>query len=1363
MANTKEYKIVINGITESVNAVKSLEKELFNLEQKIKELESRSVNVRTTGTGGGGAGRSNAAILNEEEAVQREINKLKQQGAQLDAKREAAMSEEYQKVQAIKDLYKETVNDQKALAAAERLQADAYSNTMQGMKQQLADLKAVINTTDLGDGDQLKKMTEQANELNKKLLEIEKSYGQFGRNVGNYESAADGLNKLVIAVGGVDREFSSAREASKTLKNELYALEIQGKGNTDEANELRKAFYRLQSAMDDATKSSKAMDEAMDWMESFTAMAGIGNGLKAFFGFDDNEITRSIQKLVSLQNVLKGLETIRKQMETGEGIGKILTEGNDAVDKFVAGLTGAEITVKGLAKNSRLATIAVRSLSVALKSIGIGVITVALGKLLSIIEDAGSAIQDYFKGNADLIDTSHAITSSIEAENNAIAKQRQLLSTNHLKGYIDDVNYSIQQYMVTLNQFSNMWLDLTRRANLLKDELEGFRQTLTEGFGNGVKINFGFGDFFTKDVPVFIKDIEGAKEAWEDFYRAVSKGEDILSDGHSDTIAKWLWSFVATAEDAKDTLVSIGQTIAGDWARRVLEIETYSGRGKKEIQKLVDELNNDKVTRSVLMNLDKYFDDEEIIKKLQNVIKYVQELNQAFQFEDEIGKGYEYYEQVRIDAMKNGAAKIRRQIKLNHDKEIAELDKYGQLTDKHRAEIDAKYRRQEQDQLKAISQQQQQAQNDLNKMRIDLMKEGLDKQLAQLEQEKKEKIQAIVRSEILVGERTKAVNELYAKKMEDERKKWAAEMLKIYEDLYANIESINRATYNMEWDTASSNVESKKLNIKQEIGYDFINKDTFDNSKVLEQYYEKVLELEKHALDREKEIKQERLNVNREFDEDEEKLRHKRLVEENGEYQKQLELGKITQEQYNQLIESENAAHSARMNAIAKEYAANSKATLDEQLQQEQALYNNYFSNIIGDVKKDKQKIDEIMAKQPETDTEGWDVVLAIKVKKTYRTVITQYENLKNDIIKKQKDLEIALKNGRISPEDFAMRQAELKQELNAIGEAVKDVTEKQKLLVSDFIQSIQQYIDAAVGSFNQIMNAVWDAQDVANDKEQEQLEKANEILEKQLDKQQEIVEQHKSKIDSIEDELSTARGDRRQHLIDQLNAEMAAQREAQAQEKKIQKEKEANERKQDELEKKRKKQQYHRDMLQAVVNGAMAVTYALVNKWPIPALPMAALAASTAAAQIGIMAANKPYAKGGLLEGPSHAQGGIPVGNTGIEVEGKEYVIRKSSTAPNIEILDYINKSQRKLDLDDFIEFYSSGKVRKTITSMSPRSRFADGGTIPTLSTSIDINDRLLSAFEDYSNRPVYVSVQDINSRQKAVKDVQVLAGLTE
>lgn len=1350
MANTKEYQIKINGISESINAVDSLNNKLQNLEQRINAVNSTKV----SSSAGGSSSSSNASSLSEEERLAKQIE-------QIDQKREAYSKEIYQNYLAAKEIMNETVKDQKQLAAAERLSAGSYSNTMRGMKQELADFKQVMQTVDLGDTAEFDKLTQRANELNEALKEIEKTYGQFGRNVGNYQSAFEGLDKIAIEVGGVAREFGSAREASKTLKNELTALEIQGKGNTEEAKELRKAFYQLQSAMDDATKSSKAMDTAMDWMSSFTAMASVGNGLKAFFGFDDNEITKSIQKLVALQNVLNGIETIRKQMDTEEGIGSILGKGAKGVDKFVASITGAEMGVSGLMKSSRLATIAVRGLSIALKGVGIGLAVAAISMLVDLVQKAGTAIQDYFKGNADLADASHVAASQIQAENNALAKQRDILQTRYMKGYIDDTQYARENMVLLTGTILENIRAMQNHINEISayaDAMKNFSQALHQGFDTPIEVNSDF-----LDIHTLVENLDKAKEKWKEYYKAVEKEEDVITANGAKSIGEWLRSFIVTADDAKDDFVSFGQIIAGSWVNSINDINIATDEGKKKLQDLVKELNNDEVTNSVMMNLDKYFPDEAIVKRIQNVIDYAQQLNKALDFEGERStEGADYWEQVRIDA-KTGAAKVRAQIEFDKKKEIRDLEKYGRISDEHRKQIEEKYRRKEIESLKSFGKERRDAQNDLNNLNIQLMKEGLDKQIAQLNQERKEKLQKVTESGILVGKRTQAINALYDKKIEEEKKKWAAEMLKIYEDLYANIESLNRATYNMEWDTASAKVESRTFNIKQEIGYDYINKDTFDNSKVLEQYYEKVLELEKEALDKEKDIKQERLNVELQFNQDEENLRHKRLVDTNGEYQKQLEQGKITQEQYNKLIEAENAAHNARMNALAKEYEAESKTILDEQLQEEQRLYNSYFSNIITDVKKDKQKIDEIMQKQPETDTQGWDVVLALKVKKTYRTVITQYENLKKDIVKKQQDLEIALKNGRISPEDFAMRQSELKQELNGINNAVKDVTEKQKNLVKDFVQSIQVYIQESVGSFMDIMNAVWDAQDNNNDKEAEQLDKANEILEKKLDKQQEIVEQHKSKIDSIEDELSTARGDRRQHLIDQLNAEMRAQREAQAQEKKIQKEKEANEKKQDELEKKRKKQQYQRDMIQAVVNGAMAVTYALVNKWPVPAIPMAALAASTAAAQIGIMAANKPYAKGGLLEGKSHAEGGIPVGNTGIEVEGKEYIIRKKSTAPNIEILDYINKSERKLDLDDFIEFYSSGKVKKNISQISPKSRFADGGTIPTLNSDYSFDDRLLNAFEDYSNRPVYVSVQDINSRQKAVKNVQVLAGIQE
>ena len=51
-------------------------------------------------------------------------------------------------------------------------------------------------------------------------------------------------------------------------------------------------------------------------------------------------------------------------------------------------------------------------------------------------------------------------------------------------------------------------------------------------------------------------------------------------------------------------------------------------------------------------------------------------------------------------------------------------------------------------------------------------------------------------------------------------------------------------------------------------------------------------------------------------------------------------------------------------------------------------------------------------------------------------------------------------------------------------------------------------------------------------------------------------------------------------------------------------------------------------------------------------------------------MPKKKKYVKGGKLNGPSHSKGGIP-----IEVEGGEYVIKKSSVNNKTEAyLEYIN-----------------------------------------------------------------------------------------
>lgn len=1349
MANTKEFQIKINGISESINAVESLNNKLQSLEQRIN-----AINTSKVSSAGGSSRSSNVSSLSEEEQVQREINKLKAEGEKLDAKIAATQDEIYKRVDATKQLYKETVADQKALAAAERLQADSYSNTMQGMKQHLADLKAVINTTDLGDGDKMKKMTEDANKLNEKLLEIEKSYGQFGRQVGNYPDAGKNLQAIVVTIGGVEREFNSAREATKTLNNELKAMAVNGKQNTKEYEELRQKLLELESTMNDA---KKPMDGLMDTMESITAIASVSKGLGAFFGADTTEIQKSMQQLLALQTALKGLQAISKQIETREGIGAWIAPFNVGIDKATAKLLTFNTALLGTGKAAKTASIAIKGFSKALKvAFSAGVLIV-----VDLLIEGVMKLVESFKKVDEAAEREKAVQKDLaEAYGNAQGKLIQYKtkvdefngSKKEEKKLVAELNKEFGETLGTYNSLAK-WQDVLKKKGdayiqtlINQAKAQAALNEVTAAYMNleNVKQKIANGDY-SHWYQSRQQDAEAAARAEEDAYNRVAKAEENLRK-------------IVTENDkyAKDNKL-------GDYAPQI----------KKNTKNTEDALKN---AQNSLNNLQLRLMQDGLNKKLR-------------QLDEE--------ERQTLDKLKKIGKKTV-------DEQRKTQETYNQLRLKEIKEYLKNLEKTVKDSAKSIA-----------KTSIEIDVRDAELGIERL-QNKFEEVSKIVPSNMTLTTRADLKNIIGNTSTEDIKQAYLFDMSRLRGDA-EKYNSLLDAYLAKQRDVVKKQFEQTKKELGENAAYDWIaekfEKDyaralsivrsynvrisdltqegVDEDEEILSNsfrsrlfsanlYYEKGLKLLTDNIKKREELEKTRISGQTELQYEAERDRYTNQVnslsatsvaldneitlyeKRNDKEAKILEEMKAKRASLQQQMIDADIAHSAKMQQITDERNNNIKKVELSTQNETSSAYEKYYNLQITNYREFQSKLNNEMNKNPIAD-KNWGIVNIAETKRNYREVIAASETTLRQLQEDKKKLNDDYRNGLISDAVFNETLTNFNDLETSVTQGLQETNEKSKLIIADFIQSIDQYLQAVVGSFTQIMQAVWDAQDTQNDKEAEQLDKMNEILGKKLDEQQEIVEKHKSKIDSIEDELSTARGDRRQHLIDQLNAEMRAQREAQAQEKKIQKEKEANERKQDELEKKRKKQQYQRDMIQAVVNGAMAVTYALVNKWPVPAIPMAALAASTAAAQIGIMAANKPYAKGGLLEGRSHAEGGIPVGNTGIEVEGKEYIIRKKSTAPNIEILDYINKSERKLDLDDFIEFYSSGKVKKNISQISPKSRFADGGSIPTLSTDYSFDDRLLNAFEDYSNRPVYVSVQDINSRQKAVKNVQVLAGIQE
>lgn len=430
----------------------------------------------------------------------------------------------------------------------------------------------------------------------------------------------------------------------------------------------------------------------------------------------------------------------------------------------------------------------------------------------------------------------------------------------------------------------------------------------------------------------------------------------------------------------------------------------------------------------------------------------------------------------------------------------------------------------------------------------------------------------------------------------------------------------------------------------------------------------------------------------------------------------------------------------------------------NDYIRESQTATANYYSGLLNEWNVFQNKFLQQVDKLSDKSKNAWGILDMNKFSEGIYNLKAHFLRAVDDIKEAQMEMIIKLANNEISLGDFNTAYNELESLREEAEETLNTLNDMSKNKIGAFIESINQYIQAVGQGVTELLQSIWDAQSASFDAQQEALEKANSELEKQLSKQQQITQRHADKINDIESELDTARGDRRQHLIDSLSAQIAAQRASLAAEQRIQKQKEANEKKQDELAKKRKEAQRKQDLISAAISTALATANGLATQPFVPVgIAMGALAAALGAAQIAIIA-SKHYAKGGLLEGPSHARGGIPVGNTGIEVEGKEYIVNKNSTAKNLGLIEYINRSNKRLDMADLMEYFNSAASTNV---KGVRSKFADGGVLPELNDNIEVVNPSQTVIFNQDDRPIYVTVRDINNAQENYRNVQVLAGL--
>ena len=994
---------------------------------------------------------------------------------------------------------------------------------------------------------------------------------------------------------------------------------------------------------------------------------------------------------------------------------------------FVDGVPKINLFQKGLIKLAA----GVKVVAAAFKTLAKSTIILAALQLameaLTWVFDKISAAWTKFAGDDSLVGQFETTTQAIEATNNSLNKyitNLQKLSDTKVISNQTRINESIEEYTKALNKaiISQQALNAAREKSAKPLDLSA---------GN---------TWFT---GAEIKNMEDFTKQFEILQKAVQAGTDrfkVLKDESKEVQKQfggnWFNEFWNTASDAAADFGEVQKAVISDIQYRLSTLDL--SKGEQEIKKFLDLLDTP-VYQVSLANIEKLFPEDEYAKVLAANIKQIQDYysqisNLQKEAEVEAQRTAEQIATNNIAAIRNRFQRERAELENNYQKELKDAADNEEL----KTSITNKYNTQRQALLKSQGNEVRNIQNQINSNEIAAMQDGFQKRLAELENSRQQELQSARDSEILVGEQVAAINKKYDAQVLQAKKEFYESRKKLMQDYTNQYRQLWREIADIEAEIATSKVNVRAQDQMEALGF---NEESIDN---IRNYYNQIRDIANEQAKKIAEINKEQTQVGTDSSLEEENQRNRERLEV---IKQNYEDGLLTKEEYDKAIQDENDVHYKKLETITRQ---GEQKLVEIQKEYDQTAKNNNIAAI-------NERISAISEAYSNVDVQAKTSKLGIidygATKKELEKAKGEYSTILKQIGVERDNLQKSFDSKEISFGDFRQAKKELDSLEQDVIQSQQSIGQQLYTLLTTVVQSITQYVGQYVSALGDIWSTYNDIQMMRFEQEQARLEEEYDMLEEAYTKQEELTQKHTDKLADIEDELKTSRGDRRAHLIEQLNAEREAQLASLQEEQKIEKEKEINQKKQDALEKKRREQEKKNSIVQATINTFTAVTNALaVQPWFV-GLALSAVALAMGMAQVAQIKKQK-YAKGGLLKGNSHANGGIPVGQTGIEVEGDEYVINKNSTKKNLPLIDYINRSNKRLTKEDLLNWYDSGKQNVT---KQTKTKFATGGVIPTLPNQ---SQEQTIVIED--DRPIVAQIVDIVNSADNYRQIQVLSGLS-
>ena len=377
------------------------------------------------------------------------------------------------------------------------------------------------------------RLSEEINDINNQLKEMDANNGVYIRNVGNYENAI--------------------KEALKTPQQELKQLRTQLAGLTEGTDEYNAVFNRMAQLTHDVTEQQEMLRwSSADLGDILGNVAGVAtslaggfsafNALTSLIGGESKELEEAMAQAQRFIQLIQGMEQLEQLADKLKGLYKGLKIYSSALFESNKATTANATATNTMSAANVTATVTTGALSkalgvlkTALISTGIGAIVVALGALLTLLGKGLGQVWGWISGANKAAETTENLKNSMDELNESLDdnerawKRRELLmkaqgatSEELYKAERKSIQDRLTAVRILLNENEAIAENIGAKK-LQKEKYDEFRESLEELRKQEEELSQELQDF---DWETYCANVERARKANEEKAKAQKKAAE---------------------------------------------------------------------------------------------------------------------------------------------------------------------------------------------------------------------------------------------------------------------------------------------------------------------------------------------------------------------------------------------------------------------------------------------------------------------------------------------------------------------------------------------------------------------------------------------------------------------------------------------------------------------------------------------------------------------------------------------------------------------------------------------------------------------------------------------------------------------